>query len=180
MPIILSKYWNSIQGCLFRGLSDLLDEQLTDKHKEFALTLEVARIENHVPARARSWTGRPSHDMRCIARAFVAKAVYNISTTESLAEHLRTDANLRTLCGWKQRRYVPSLATFSRVFAKFSKDGLGDVAHQAMVVTHVGEAVVMHISRDSTPVLAREKPAKKEKSVVTVRKRGRPRKGEER
>jgi hypothetical protein len=49
-----------------------------------------------------------------------------------------------------------------------------------MVVTHVGDAVVMHICRDSSAIEAREQPAKKEKLVKPKRKRGRPRKGEER
>jgi hypothetical protein len=50
-----------------------------------------------------------------------------------------------------------------------------------MVQTRYAKEVVGHISRDSTAIHAREKPAKKEpKEKPAAKKRGRPRKGEER
>src|SRR5271165_4729591 len=93
MSIILSDWWNSIQRSLLPGLSDALDEALTDKHKQLAAILEVVRVEDHIVI-SHCWRGRPAHDLRKLARAFVAKAVYNMPTTGALIECLRTDANL--------------------------------------------------------------------------------------
>lgn len=182
MSIILSDYWKSIQGSLFCQLSGSLEESLTDQHKRLASTFELVRVEAHVQLPGRSWTGRPRKDLLCLARAFVAKAVYNLPTTEALLECLRTDANFRTLCGWRFRCEVPSSTTFSRAFARFTVMGLGDIVHQSLIKTYVGDTIVMHKSLDSTEIIARERAAKKEKTITvkSPRKRGRPMKGAER
>ena len=54
--------------------------------------------------------------------------------------------------------------------------------HEAFVKEFVGDRIVGHVSRDSTAIPAREKPAPKRKSdqKPIKRKRGRPRKDEER
>lgn len=182
MAIILSDWWNSIQRTLFPGLSGSLEEVLTDKHLQLAAILEVVRVEDHITF-LRSWRGRPACDPGSLARAFVAKAVYNLPTTEGLIECLRTDANLRALCGWRFRRDVPSPATFSRSFARFSRERLGDFVHAALVDAHVSDAIVMHASLDATEIIARERAVKKDKEqkpAKVPRKRGRPKKGEER
>ena len=72
---------------------------------------------------------------------------------------------------------MPSEPTFSRVFADFAKQALCDVVHEALALTYVGDQVVMHVSRDSTEIVARERPAKKEKQVIVKvkRKRAQPR-----
>ena len=38
-----------------------------------------------------------------LARAFMAKAVYNLPTTDMLIEMLTGNKNLRLLCGWESR-----------------------------------------------------------------------------
>jgi hypothetical protein len=75
---------------------------------------------------------------------------------------------------------VPSEPTFSRAFAQFAKQNLGDIAHRSLVQKHVSPHTVMHASHDSTAVEAREKALTKKdkpqkekvkKSVVALRKR---------
>jgi hypothetical protein len=119
--------------------------------------------------------GRPRRDRRLLARAFLAKAVYNLSTTELLIELLRLQPSLRRLCGWERRGHVPSAATFSRAFAEFAAAGLGDAVHAALVREHVGGGqVVMHLSRsrDATEIAARQRSAPKPKAEP------RPKRGE--
>ena len=90
-------------------------------------------------------------------------------------------AALRTICGFESRERVPSESVFSRSFAALARDKFGDKVHEALVRTHVGESVVMHVSRDSTEIVAREKPATKRDAnpkAPSKRHRGRPRKGE--
>ena len=58
-----------------------------------------------------------------LARAFVAKAVFNLSTTRLLIEKMLPSVDkdaVRQLCGWQRRGEVPSEATFSRAFAEFA------------------------------------------------------------
>ena len=180
---ILSDFWNEFQVCLFPRLESVLEEPITEKLKRFIRIVDVVGIEKYVASPFVQWMGRKQSDRRPIARAFLAKAVYNLPTTELLLEMLQLQPTLRRLCGFEYRRDIPSAATFSRAFADFAQAGLGDRVHEALVKEHVGEKVVMHISRDATEVLAREKPARKVKADTEPepklkRKRGRPKKGE--
>ena len=176
---ILSEYWEKFQVSLFPHLETVLEEPLTEKLKRFIYILDVVSIEKHIASPFAQWMGRKRADRRSIARAFLAKAVYDHPTTEMLLETLRLQPTLRRLCGFEYQRDIPSASTFSRAFAEFAETGLADVVHEALVREHVGEKVVVHLSRDATEVVAREKPAKKEKPVAkTKRKRGRPKKGE--
>ena len=52
-----------------------------------------------------------------MARAFVAKAVYDMPTTRALLDRLDTDVVLRRICGWEWKSEVPSESVFSRAFA---------------------------------------------------------------
>jgi len=165
---------------LFPHLNECLDE-ITRKHHELAIVLELIRVEKYVTPSWMHWRGRPPKDRKALARAFVAKALYNEPTNESLIEHFRTDATLRRICGWEKRSDIPSESTFSRAFTVFAATSLGDRAHEACVKEYLGEEVVWHINRDSTGISAREKPARKQELKSKSKcKRGRPKKGEER
>jgi hypothetical protein len=107
--------------------------------------------------------------------------VYKIEDRELLIERLKVDKRLRRLCGWETTAEIPSAATFCRAFADFAAGELPQQIHEALVQDHVQPVLVGHVSRDSTPIAVREKPAKKPAVEVAVpRRRGRPRKGEER
>jgi hypothetical protein len=107
--------------------------------------------------------------------------VLNMATTRLLLDRLDTDPTVRRLCGWERREEVPSESTFSRAFAEFAESRLPERVHQALIEKNLGNQLVGHISRDSTAIHAREKPEKKAVPVEqTPKKRGRPKKGEER
>jgi len=59
-----------------------LDVELTPKLKEVATLLEMLQIERFLPDYR--GVGRPSKDRVALARAFIAKATLNLSTTEAL------------------------------------------------------------------------------------------------
>ena len=170
---------NNVQRSLFPYLREVIGE-LTEKEKRFVLVLEVVEVENHVGRR--NWLGRMPKDRKALARAFVAKAFYNMPTTGALLERLRRDKTFRQLCGWERWDQVPSESKFSRVFAEFAQSELADKVHEALVKDLVGDTVVWHVSRDATAIEAREKPARKEakpaEGCKAKRKRGRPAKGE--
>ncbi|MDE2106369.1 MAG: transposase [Patescibacteria group bacterium] len=153
---------------------------MTPKLEQVVRVWEVVAIERHVSAPLGRWGGRPAHDRCLLARAFVAKAVYDLATTTALIELLKTNRSLRILCGFESIASIPSEATFSRAFDEFSAYGLADMVHAALVHEHIGDQIVMHASYDSTEVVARERPVQKEKKAKEKRKRGRPKKGEER
>jgi hypothetical protein len=169
--------WSRVQRALFH-VGECVP-WLTERQRQLITVLEIVRIEEHVSP---PWwhLGRKPADRRALARAFVAKACYNFPTTEALRERLLVDRSLRQICGWEQQRQVPSKATFSRAFAEFAHQGLGDRVHAARVGEYLGEELIWHVSRDSTEIEAREKPQVVKKVTPTKYRRGRPRKGENR
>ena len=166
------------QESLFPWLAEELGP-LTEKQQELVTTLEMLRIEEFIYSSS-GFPGRPPKDRTAIARAFVAKMVYNMSTTRSLLDRLQTDTSLRRICGWERVSDVPEEWTFSRAFAEFSQSQLPDRVHEALIKKHYRGEIVGHNSRDSTAIDAREKPIKKEKVKKQPGKRGRPKKGEKR
>ena len=126
----------------------------------FVTVLEFARVESFLP-HFRSLPGRPVEDRAALARAFIAKAVFDIPTTRALIERLQVDRTLRRLCGWTYAGEIPSEATFSRAFAEFSASALPARLHEALIEKTLGDHLVGHVSRDATAIEARERPAPK-------------------
>jgi len=175
---VLSSIWNRIQSNLFPFLEEELGP-LTEKQQKLVSILEIIRIEDSIIYTYR--TGRPPSDRKAIARSFVVKAVYNFSTTRELIDRLNCDKALRRICGWESQYQIPKESTFSRAFAEFAGSKLPEGIHKALINTHLSEHLVGHISRDSTEIIAREKPVVKERAerkTKPKRKRGRPKKGE--
>lgn len=174
----LSGFWRAVQADLFPWLEDDLGP-LGERYRRLVTVLELARVESFLP-HFHGLPGRPVEDRAALARAFVAKAVFDVPTTRALIERLGVDRTLRRLCGWTRRGEVPSEATFSRAFAEFSESALPARVHEALIEKTLGDHLVGHVSRDATAIEAREKPRPKPKAETPKRKRGRPRKGEER
>ena len=177
---LLSPIWTAIQGYLFPHLEESLGE-LTDKQKQVVAVLELARIEKFVRM-SNAIRGRNQKNRRAMARAFVAKAVYNFSSTRALIDYLKACSSLRRICGYETVGAIPHEATFSRAFAEFAATELPQRVHEALIESHQKERLVGHISRDSTAIEGNEKPAKRSPESTSdkpKRGRGRPRKGEE-
>jgi hypothetical protein len=176
----LFSIWHSIQSTLFPWMEEVLDP-LTEKQREFVRVIELAEVQKHMRPYRWPGIGRKREDRLAIVRAFVAKAVYNVPTTKALIAFLHDGKNLRRLCGWESPGEIPSESTFSRAFEEFSRGGLGEKIHEAMVKQHAGPKLAGHVSRDSTAIEAREKPFRKDPKTPEAkskRKRGRPRRGE--
>jgi hypothetical protein len=174
----ISDIWSGIQSNLFPFLEEELG-MLTEFHRKVAATLEMVRIEEKISDEY--WFGAPKSSRKVLGRAFVAKAVSNSPTTSSFRNRIVSDPMLRRVCGWEERDQVPSESTFSRVFREFAESKLAERVHEAMFKRTLPDHLFGHISQDSTEIEAREKPAKKpKKEPKPKKKRGRPRKGEER
>ncbi len=172
-----------VQKNLFPHLNECLKTPLTEQEQRLVSILEIVQIERHVSnsARRHCWRGRKPLEREALARAFVAKAVYRHPTTIDLIRALQSAENLRRVCGFVTVGDIPSEATFSRAFTEFAASELGKRAHDYLVGDYLAGELVGHVSRDSTAIVGREKPAKKEaKKPRKPRKKGRPAKGEQR
>jgi IS5 family transposase len=167
-----------IQDNLFPHLKECCNDPLTAIQKDLVTSLEVIEIEKYVSSPSYHWMGRTPEDRRPIARAFVAKAVYDLHTTRMLVDMLHTMPNLRMICGFVRNGDIPSESTFSRAFAEFAGNDLGRKVHDALVEEHLSDQLIGHIARDATAIMGNEKPVKKETKERTPKKRGRPKKGE--
>ena len=170
-----------VQKSLFPHLNECFDTSLTKQEQRLVSILEIVQVERYVSICTTShWRGRKPLDRQSLARAFVAKALYRLPTTSDLIRALRATRNLRRICGLATTGEIPSESTFSRAFAEFAVSGLGNLAHDSLVQDYLSDELLGHISRDSTAIVGREKPAKKVKEQKKPRKRGRPAKGEKR
>ena len=196
----LSQFWNYLQHDLFPFLREEDHLGLSPALEKVIRVLEFTEIERFIPS-SRGCVGRPPKDRVALARAFVAKAVLDLPTTEALIDRLQADQALRRICGFERCHAIPDASRFSRVFAEFTALELPARVHEALIRAQLGDQLIGHIARDSTAIEAREKPAPQAAAAAapaglfaaaTVeaaaaapvpappKKRGRPRKGEER
>ncbi len=168
----LSDLWRRFQGDLFPALAEAVGP-LLETHKRFVTALDLVKLEGFV---GEAWTGpgRPREDRRALARGVIVKAVWDLPTTRHLIDRLKVDPTLCRLCGWSRVAEIPREATFSRAFAEWSQSRLPERMHAALVAETLGDALIGHVSRDSTAIEARETPA------PTPKARTPNRKGEER
>ncbi len=174
----LSGFFQYVQLELFPRVEESCGP-LTEKQLQLLSTLEMIKLEYFIPRYYRC-VGRPKRDRIQIARAFVAKAIYNITTTSALIDRLKCDKSLRQICGWETQRSIPSESKFSRSFSEFSKSELPQMIHASLIKETHCNRTIGHISRDSTKIESREKPLKKQEKPKRKKKRGRPKKGEQR
>jgi len=141
---------------------------MSERMEEFVRALALVGLDGFVVARG--GRGRPPHDRSCIARAFLAKAIFNLPHTRALRERLKHDAVLRRLCGWERAAKVPDETVFSRAFAEFASSELPQRVQQALVQRTRAQRLVGHILRDSTAIAVPEKPAEKPNSPPPSRR----------
>src|SRR4030042_4933431 len=157
----ISWVMGTVQQHLFPRLEECWERPFTDKEQQLVSILELVQIEKFVIPSSPQRFGRKRHDRRALARAFVAKAVYNHPYTCSTREALRTSRGVRVLCGYARRCDIPSESVFSRAFAEFAEMRLGEKVHESMVEQFAKPGLVGHISRDATAIEGREKPVAK-------------------
>jgi Transposase DDE domain/Transposase domain (DUF772) len=154
----LGTFSQLLQGHLFPVLTEELGP-LGDHHQAFVRALSLLQLDGLVYRRR--GRGRPAHDRACVARAFLAKAVFNIPHTRALLDRLAHDPTLRRLCGWERAAAVPEEWVFSRAFSEFARDEFAQRVHATLIQRSQSERLVGHILRDGTAIEAREKAAPK-------------------
>ena len=99
---MLSDYWYAFQQELFPRLEGELGP-MGERYELFVAVLELVRVEALLPY-FRGQVGRPEEDRAALARAFIAKAVFDIPTTRALIERLEVDGRLRRPVRLERRR----------------------------------------------------------------------------
>jgi IS5 family transposase len=171
---LLGSFGQILQGHLFPVLEQELGP-LSDRQQKLVRTLAMLQLDGFVAVR--HGRGRPPHDRAAIARAFVAKAVFNFPTTRALLDRLHDDIVLRRLCGWEAVTEVPAESAFSRAFAEFAASQFAERVHTALIERTQGWRLIGHISRDSTAIEGCQKPQPKPKAVPVSGPPARYRKG---
>jgi hypothetical protein len=175
----LSKMWTKVlnlENCLFPEIKEQL-RALSTKEEKLIKILDFAEIEKNVTVV--TITNTPKNRIE-IARAMIAKSVYNMQTTRDLIDRLESDRVLRVICGWRYKTDIPSEATFSRAFRELSDLEIAQKTHEKFVKEYLSDTVFMYNATDATKIPLREKPVKVEKEEKPKLKRGRPKKGEKR
>jgi len=177
MDIIFSPFWLRLQSGMFPMFEEALGEA-NQNHFRVIAALDFIRPENWIHDFYRG-PGRPKIDRENFFRAFVAKKVLNIPTTNALIDRLKVDIVLRRICGFIFKKKLPCESSFSNAFAEFSDSAICEQIHSNIVEKNLCDTLVLHISRDSTAIEARESaPPKKEILPKIAKKRGRPKNGE--
>lgn len=183
----IALWFNLLQSKLFPALEEELGP-LSENESQFVRIVELCNLTAFMTQFQWKENGRKPHSRLSLAKAFIAKSVWNLTTTESLIDFLRASASLRRLCGWETVKSLPDRSTFSRAFEQFAQSELPQRIHAHLIQTQFGsDEVIGHVSIDSTAIVGREAVTKtataaasgSEPLQATARKRGRPRKGEE-
>jgi hypothetical protein len=157
----LSQVWFNIQYKLFPFVESRTGN-LSEEYRHLISVLEIVRVESHLLPYSPFSNGRPPKDRANIARAFIAKIVLKLTYTKQLISLLESDSQLRVICGWDSDAKIPHKSKFSRAFKEFSENQLPERVHQALIKEAYKNEIVGHIVTDSTPLVARERPLKKE------------------
>jgi len=97
----LSQIWFEVQQVLFPFIEKEIEEPLTGKLRKLVTILELIRIEDMVRV-PEYWQGQSPKKRKQIARAFIAKAAYNMDTTRELIDRLKISPALRRICGGRK------------------------------------------------------------------------------
>lgn len=150
----LLQFAQVLQSSLFERL-ELELGPLSERGRLLVAVLGMLPLSRWM-APSRGWPGRPSKDRQALATAFLAKAIYGLETTRQILERLRSERQLRCLCGWTTVRQIPHESTFSRAFAEFAASELPQRLHAALIECTQKDRLIGHIARDSTAIEARE------------------------
>lgn len=176
----LSQIWTNIQYTLFPVLEEDIGP-ISPKHKKLIAVLELVRIEHFLVHRfCRGMIGRPPKNRIALARAYVAKVILKLEFTNQLRDYLLSDKQLRRICGWTSIRQIPSESTFSRAFEEFAASKLPESVHTALIKDLYEDQIIGHVTKDSTPIEAREKPVRSPKKLPEKRQakqKERPKRG---
>ena len=126
VTVFLGTFSHLLQGQLFPILTEELGP-LGERHQALVRALALLQLDGVVTRR--QGRGRRPHDRANVARAFLAKAIFNLPHTRALLDRLAHDPTLRRLCGWEKAAEVPEESVFSRAFSEFADSEFAQRVH---------------------------------------------------
>jgi transposase len=130
------------------------EQQLTETHKTILHVIRVLEAMQKPLVRPYAGRGRKPLQYTPFMRSMWAKTLLGIDKTSSLIAMLKSDSNLRLVCGFEK---VPGKASFSRAYNYLSSTNITEETFDNLVKSTHKELVVYHVNRDSTAIQAREK-----------------------
>ncbi|MEZ2658581.1 transposase [Aneurinibacillus aneurinilyticus] len=121
------------------------------------------QLKSHTPQ------GAPGYCREAILRAFLAAPMEGITTFTMLHRRLQTDLRFRYQCGFRLDQDVPSVSTFSRVFANMVEKQIAEQLFHDLVSScqNEGLMITQHLAIDSTAIEAYKRKQPKKKSETT-------------
>ena len=107
----LSSYWYALQQEPSPRL-EIGFGPLGGRYRILVAVIKLVSLETLLPSMS-SLSGRPPQGRAALARAFIAKAVFDIPTTRALIGLLQVDRTLHRLRGFSSACRLPSEATCS-------------------------------------------------------------------
>lgn len=147
-----------VQGVLkvqlfLKALEEEADFVPCERSRLLAIVIQRCGAAADLSASLWCGNGRRPADRRAILAAFFAKAVWNLETTSALVRTLRTNRQMRLLCGWQNGPgEIPSESTFSRAFAQFAANDALRRIHERLVDGFYGNKLIGHLSVDSAVI----------------------------
>jgi len=135
-------------------LQNCFEEQLTETHKTLLQVIRVLEAVQKPLLRHYLGRGRKPLPYTPFMRSIWAKTIFGIDKTSSLITRLKSDPNLRLLCGFKK---IPGKASFSRAYRYLASTNITLETLDNLVTSTHKKLVVYHVCRDSTAIQAREK-----------------------
>ena len=136
---------------------------LSGHHRQLVSVLGMVRIEAFL-AGWHGLPGRPPCERAVLARAFIAKAVFNIPTTSLLIEMLSGRQDFAPLMWLAARGRGAERVDVFAGFRGVRRERFAIAVARGADPRHpLGSFGRTYLSRDSTAIEAREKPAKSDK-----------------
>ena len=127
-----------------------------ERYELFVAVLELVRVEALLPY-FRGQVGRPEEDRAALARAFIAKAVFDsLPTTRALIERLEVDGRLSAAVRLERCRPASERGdVFAGLFRVCREPSCRRRLHETLIARTMDGHLVEHISRDATAIVLR-------------------------
>lgn len=162
------------QTSLF-GIQELYEMEPTHRYDAIISAINLDKIYHAVKKQSRFGAPEELNHAAMIISVFI-RYVERIPTIKDLVKRLNEDISFKLNCGFLVSDAIPSEASYSRLVTKLVESDVLEIVQEAVVKQAILEGFIIDetIAIDGTHFEARDQaPAKEEKAVPALKKRGR-------